>query len=327
MNFGIVDEQGQEVAHGRDLAALQAAHGTQAQAQFAPESQWERSAIRAWDDLDLPLTVQFRRGKEQLEGYPALVDEGDSVRLTLFETADKAEQADRHGVVRLVRLALRDQVRALERTVSPSKNLALAYMPFGNSEQLQESLVRASLDRAVWADPMPVRDRRAFDACLQRVRARLQIVGQEYLRLAEEIMGAAQSLRKALEGPDAKVYKQSSQDMIRQLQALVYPDFIANVPYGRLQHYPRYLAAMQRRLDKLPTWPDRDEQHTRELSRWWQLLVQRLDKHRKAGTTDPGLDEFRWMLEEQRVSLFAQELKTPYPISYKRLDKAWGALR
>lgn len=327
MHFSIVDEQGHEVAHGRDLAALQTAHGTQAQAQFAPESRWERSGIRSWDDLELPPTVQFRRGNEHLEGHPALVDEGDDVRLTLFETAEKAEEASRRGIVRLVRLTLRDQVRALERTLAPSKNLALAYMPFGNSEQLQESLIQASLDRAVWADPAPIRDRRAFDACLQHVRARLQIVGQEYLRLAEEIMSLVAALRKALENANAAAYKQSYQDMTRQLQALVFPKFMAEVPYVRLQHYPRYLAAIQRRLDKLPNWSDRDEQHTRELSRWWQLLVQRADKHRKAGTSDPGLDEFRWMLEEQRVSLFAQELKTPYPISYKRLDKAWSGLR
>ncbi len=155
----------------------------------------------------------------------------------------------------------------------------------------------------------------------------MQIVGQEYLRLTEEIMGLVQQLRKALDGPNVKAFKHAAQDMTRQLQALVYPNFVAEVPYGRLQHYPRYLTAMQRRLEKLPTWPDRDEQHTRELSRWWQLLVQRTDKHRKAGTRDSGLEEFRWMLEEQRVSLFAQELKTPYPISYKRLDKVWGALR
>jgi ATP-dependent helicase HrpA len=172
-----------------------------------------------------------------------------------------------------------------------------------------------------------MRDRRAFDACLQHVKARLQIVGQEYLRLADEVMGLVQHLRRTLEGPNTKAFKHAAQDLSRQLQALVYPNFLSEIPYGRLQHYPRYLAAMQRRLEKLPTWPDRDEQHTRELSRWWQLLIQRMDKHRKAGTSDPALEEFRWMLEEQRVSLFAQELKTPYPVSYKRLDKAWGALR
>jgi ATP-dependent helicase HrpA len=327
MNFRIVDEAGDELAQGRDLVALQTLHGSEAQANFAPETKWERPGIRSWDDIELPRAVAFRRGKEQLTGHPALVDEGDGVRLTLLETEEKADAASRHGIVRLVRLTLKDQVRALERTVAPSKNLALAYMPYGNTDQLQESLVRASLDRAVWAEPEPIRDRRAFDARLQHVRARLQIVGQEYLRLAEEIIALAQQLRKALDGSTARAFRHAAQDMARQLQALVFPNFLAEVPYARLQHYPRYLTAMQRRLEKLPLLADRDEQHTRELTRWWQLWIQRADKHRKAGTSDPGLEEFRWMLEEQRVSLFAQELKTPYPISYKRLDKAWGALR
>jgi ATP-dependent helicase HrpA len=328
MHFSIIDERGEEVASGRDLPALQSSHGEVAQAQFAPESRWERPGIKIWDDdLELPQTVQFKRGKEQLAGHPALVDEEDSVRLTLLETADKATAATRAGIDRLARLALKEQMRALERLFTPSKNLALAYLPYGPGDALRESLLRASVDRSVWADETPVRDRKAFDARLQQARARLQIVGQEYLRLTEAILMTAQVIRKALEGPKVQAFRHVGQDMSRQLQALVFPGFLGTVPYTHLQHYPRYLAAMQRRLEKLAAWPDRDEQHTRELSRWWQQWLQRTDKNRKAGLTDPALEEFRWMLEEQRVSLFAQELKTPYPISYKRLDKAWAVLR
>jgi len=327
MHFSVVDERGEEVASGRELPALQSHHGEEAEARFAPESRWERPGIKAWDDLELPEVAEFRRGKESLHGHPALVDEDDSVRLTLLETAEKANEATRAGVVRLVRLILKEQVRSLERLFTPSKNLALAYLAYGTADQFSESLVRASVDRSVWADEAPIRDRKAFDARLQQVRARLQIVGQEYLRLAEEILAAAQAVRKELDGPKAKAFRHVGQDMIRQLQALLYPGFISTVPYGRLQNYPRYLAAMHRRLEKLATWPDRDEQHTRELGRLWQQWLQRFDRNRKAGLSDPGLEEFRWMLEEQRVSLFAQELKTPYPISYKRLEKAWAALR
>jgi len=327
MRFSVVDEHGAEVASGRDLPALQSHHGEEAQAQFAPASRWERAGLKAWDDLELPEQAEFRRGAERLHGHPALVDEEDSVRLTLLETPDKASAATRAGISRLVRLVLKDQVRALERLFTPSKNLALAYMAYGTADQLRESLVRASVDRAVWADKSPIRDRKAYDARLQQVRARLQVVGQEYLRLAEEILAAAQTVRRALDGPNAKAYRHAAQDMSRQLQALVFPGFLAAVPYVRLQHYPRYLAAMRRRLEKLPAWVDRDEQHTRELARLGQQWQQRIEKNRKAGVSEPALDEFRWMLEEQRVSLFAQELKTPYPISYKRLEKAWAALR
>ena len=126
--------------------------------------------------------------------------------------------------------------------------------------------------------------------------------------------------------PQAQAYKHAAADLNRQLQGLVFPGFIARVPYEHLQHYPRYLAAMSRRLEKLAQAPDRDEQHTRELSRLWQQLQSRAERNRNSGVVEPALDEFRWMLEEQRVSLFAQELKTPYPVSYKRLAKAWAAL-
>ncbi len=326
MNFSVVDEQGSEIASGRDLAALQRSHGADAQASFAPKTQWERRAIRSWDDFELPETVQFARAGKRLEGHPALIDEGDSVRLTLLDTAAKAQAETRMGVTRLVRSTLKEQVRALERLFTPGKQLALAYIAYGNSDQLRESLLEASLNRAVWADPAPVRTRGEFEARLKQARARLQVLGQEYLRLAESILSQAHALRKAIEAPHAQAFRYATQDLKRQLDALVFPGFIAQVPYEHLQHYPRYLAAMSRRLEKLPQAPDRDEQHTRELSRFWQQLQSRAERNRNSGVVEPALDEFRWMLEEQRVSLFAQELKTPYPVSYKRLAKAWAAL-
>jgi ATP-dependent helicase HrpA len=326
MNFSVVDESGAEIAAGRDLSELQRAHGGQAQASFAAQSRWERGGIRAWDGFELPEKVAFTRGRERLEGHPALVDEGDSVRLALLDTADKAQGETRKGITRLARIALKDQVRALERLFTPDKQMALAYLPYGNGDSLRESLLQATLERAVWADPTPVRTRDAFEARLKQARARLQVVGQEYARLAQTVLLEAHEVRKALQGPQASAFRYAMADIRRQLDALVFPGFIAQVPYEHLQHYPRYLAAMRRRLEKLPQAPERDEQHTRELGRWWQQLQERMQANRKAAITDPKLEEFRWMLEEQRVSLFAQELKTPHPVSYKRLAKAWAAL-
>ncbi len=326
MRFSVVNEHGEEVASGRDLPALQCAHGAQAQASFTPQTQWERGGIRTWDALELAETVEFTRAGQRLQGHPALIDEGDSVRLALLDTAAKAQAQTRSGVTRLVRLTLREQMRALERLLTPGKQLALAYAAYGSSEQLRESLLQASLERAVWTEPTPVRTRNQFEAKMKQARARLQVVGQEYLRLAEVIIGQAHVLRKAIEAPQAGAYRHAIVDLERQLDALVFPGFIDRVPYEHLQHYPRYLAAMSRRLQKLPQTPDRDAQHTHELARWGQQLQSRIERNRKHGVAEPALDEFRWMLEEQRVSLFAQELKTPYPVSYKRLAKAWAAL-
>jgi ATP-dependent helicase HrpA len=248
------------------------------------------------------------------------------VRLAVLDTADKAAAETRSGVTRLVRLALKEQVRALEKLFTPDRQLALAYLPFGSGEELRESLTRATLERSVWADPAPVRDRAQFDARLKQVRARLQVVGQEYLRLAQTILVAAHEVRKAIESPHVRAFKQAASDLKRQLDMLVFPGFLSAIGYEHLQHYPRYLAAMRRRIEKLPQAPERDEQHTRELGRYVQQLQARSARNRASGMVEPALDELRWMLEEQRVSLFAQELKTPYPISYKRLTKAWAAL-
>ncbi|MCC6534231.1 MAG: ATP-dependent RNA helicase HrpA [Burkholderiales bacterium] len=327
MNFSIVDEHATELAAGRDLVALQRAHGSQAEARFAPESLWERAGIRDWNGIELPESVEFSRGKQRLTGHPALIDEQDSVRLTLLETPDKALRATRAGVSRLVRLASKDHVRALERALMPSKPLALQYLPYGSAQALHESLLRASVERAVWTDATPVRDRVQFEARLRQVRARLQVVGQEYLRLAEQILDEVLAVRKALDSPNARAFKHAAGDIKQQLDALVFPGFLAAIPYPRLQHYPRYLAAARRRLEKLPARVERDQQHTRELSRWWQQVHSRVERNRKAGLDEPELDELRWLLEEQRVSLFAQELRTPVPVSFKRLEKAWAALR
>jgi len=327
MHFSLRDAQGKEIAEGRDLSDLQRAHDGVAQEQFVPVSRWESSGLRAWpDDFVLDKPVEFRRGGDKLVGYPALLDDIESVRSTLLETADKARTASRGGISRLVRFAMGEQMRMLARTLTPDRPLALRYAAYGNAQSLAESMLRASVDRAVWADETPIRDRREFDARLKQVRARLQLVGQEVLRLTGEILSLAHAVREALAAPRVRAYKHAVTDIEHQLGALVFSDFIAVVPYARLQHYSRYLSAILRRLEKLPERHERDAQHTRDLQRWWQAIETRRELDRKSGCCDPALEEFRWMLEEQRVSLFAQELRTPYPVSFKRLERAWAAL-
>jgi ATP-dependent helicase HrpA len=328
MNFRVVDENGAEVAMGRNLAQLKRELGAQAEESFAPESAWERAGLKAWDDIELPEAVEFRRGRETLTGYPALVDEGaEGVRLTLLETAEKAAAATRSGVSRLVRLELKEQLKALERGVANARDLPLLYAPYGGGDALREEILAAAVDRAVWTDDAPVRNRRDFDARLRHVRARLQVVGQEYVRLLTEILGEAQAVRKALAGPAAKAWKHAAPDISRQLDALVHRGFLARTPYAALTQLPRYLKAMQRRIDKLRDWGERDAKWTGEIQRLAAAWAERQEKFRKAGRHEPRLDEFRWMLEELRVSLFAQELKTPYPVSVKRLEKLLAELR
>jgi ATP-dependent helicase HrpA len=326
MNISVVDDDDMELAAGRDLQALRDELGVQAQQRFAPENAWERDGLLAWEGFELPESVSFDRDGQRLTGYPALVDAGESATLTLMDTPEKARAATRHGVNRLVQLALKEQMKLLERSLPGFAQLALLYAHLGNAEQFRSDLVAAIVDRAVWAEETPVRDHHAFEARVKQVKSRILVIAQEYVRLATEVLTEAQAVRKTLDGPLAARWREACADMRRQLANLVFAGFIVQVPYPRLQQYPRYLKAMARRLEKIAQWPERDAKWTAELARLTKQYEDRLAKHRKAGVSDANLGEFRWQLEELRVSLFAQELKTPAPVSVKRLEKLWGVV-
>ncbi len=326
MNICVVDEEDTEIASGRDLQALRDELGVQAQKRFAPENAWEREGLTTWEGFELPESVTFDREGQKLTGYPALVDADESVTLTLMDTPEKARTATRLGVNRLVRIELKEQMKFLERSLPGFSQLALLYTHLGSAEQLRNDLIAAVVDRAVWAEDAPVRDHHAFEARVKQVKSRLLVVAQEYARLAAEVLSEGQTVRKTLDGPLAAKWREACADMRRQLAHLVFPGFILLVPYTRLQQYPRYLKAMTRRLEKIANAPERDAKWTAEIARLWKQYEDRLTKHRKAGVDDPHLAEFRWQLEELRVSLFAQELKTPAPVSVKRLEKLWGTV-
>ena len=326
MNICVVDDEDAEIASGRDLQALRDELGVQAQKRFAPENAWEREGLTAWEGFELPESVTFDREGQKLTGYPALVDADESVTLTLMDTPEKASAATRLGVNRLVRLELKEQMKFLERSLPGFSQLALLYANLGSAEQLRNDMIAAVVDRAVWAEEAPVRDHHAFEARVKQVKSRLLVVVQEYARLAAELLSEGQTVRKTLDGPLAAKWLEACADMRRQLAHLVFPGFILHVPYTRLQQYPRYLKAMTRRLEKIANAPERDSKWTAEIARLSKQYEDRLSKHRKAGVSDPHLDEFRWQLEELRVSLFAQELKTPAPVSVKRLEKLWGTV-
>ncbi len=324
MNISVAGDDDMEIASGRDLQALRDDLGVQAQQRFAPENAWERTGLVAWEGFDLPAAVTFDREGQTLTGFPALVDAGDSVTLTMIDTPEQARDETRFGINRLVQLALKEQMKFLGGSLPGFSQLALLYANLGNAEQLRNDLVAAIVDRAVWAEETPVRDHHAFEARVKQVKSRILVVAQEYVRLATEVLTEAQPVRKTLDGALAAKWREACADMRRQLQNLIFAGFVIEVPYTRLQQYPRYLKAMARRLEKIPNWPERDAKWTADIARLWRQYEERLARHRKAGVHDVHLNEFRWQLEELRVSLFAQELRTPAPVSAKRLEKLWG---
>ena len=327
MNFRVVDDAGRELAAGRDLALLKAQLGEAAQLTFArAETGIERDDIRTWDFGDLPAEIAFTRNGRRLTGYPGLVDEGDSVAIRLFDVKQTAESETRAGVRRLMRLALKEQVRQLEKSLRGFEPAALQLRAVGSAEALKEDLITAVADRAfIGDDPLP-RTAKEFEAQLKRARARLPAVTEGacrlYATIAEEYQRLSQRLNDA-RGPLLRL----AAELRAQLTRLIHKGSFSATPWSRLADLPRYLKAMQLRMDKYAANPGRDAKHAASVAQLWARYEERRERQKKAGAVDPRLDEFRWHIEELRVSLFAQELKTPYPVSFKRLDKIWNAMR
>jgi ATP-dependent helicase HrpA len=247
------------------------------------------------------------------------VDDGDSVALRLFDTRTAANSAHRRGLVRLFRLSLQVQFQFLEKNLPNFTRLALAYRHLGDADQFRDALIQAIADRACLGDDNLPRSQQEFDAQLSKARARLKPVADALLQTVAQVLDEYTQIQARLKAPWPHVVK----DVQDQLAHLVYAGFINATPWTQLQHLPRYLKGISLRLSKLPARLDHDQRHSSVLATLTSTLRTRRDKHRKANVDDPALETFRWQLEELRISLFAQELKTPQPVSLKRLQKLW----
>ena len=351
MNFRVVDEHGRQLGMGRNLAALKAELGGQARSAFqalaslkvtrqeAPAEEQKpqqpgsaqhagpdpkaasAAAYTAWTFGELPELMEVQRGSQTLVGFPALIDKGAHVEIEVFDEPDVATQKHLAGLRRLVALQLKEPLKYLEKNIPDLQKMAVAYMSLGTQEELRDQVIEVALERAFLAEPLPT-DERSFKARIEEGRSRLNLIAQEVARLAGVVLTEYAAAARKLK--DSKPSKDVADDVAAQLQRLVPKRFVALVPYTQLQHYPRYLKAITTRLDKLRADPARDAQRLAELRPLEQRYVRRLAERK--GVADARLDEFRWLLEELRVSFFAQELRTPQPVSVKRLEKAWSQL-
>jgi ATP-dependent helicase HrpA len=310
MNFLVVDEHGRQLAMGRNLAQLKRELGGQTQAALQGEAPLEEGERHTgWTMGELDEVMEIRRGGQTLVGYPALVDAGDAVTLQAFDAPERARELHRAGVRRLLAIAFKDRVKDLER--GWSRDVLLG--------PVKEDLVAASLERAFLGESLPMAPA-GFARCVEEGRARFMLVAQELARTAQAILGAHAELQKKL-AQAAKSFPQAAEDVRQQLARLLRPHWLAETPWARLQHFPRYLKAALLRLEKLRADPARDARLMAELA---PLLAGWLRAPRPLATE---LEQFGWLLEELRVSLFAQELKTPVPVSAKRLAKLWQSIR
>ena len=329
MRFQVVDADGKTLAVGRDWAAIQGQLRGEARTRFSalPTPEFERERLRDWDFGELSAEVSFVRNGIQLRGYPALVAEADgTLALRVLDSPTGAEAATRAGLRRLIGWRLGSAFRQLARDLPQFQRMTLHYLGLGTQEQLREDVLNAILDRAFLADePLP-RDRAAFDQRLERGKTRLAAVRKDVCETADAILAAYHEVRRALTG-EAPVWAEALADIRAQLAGLVYPGFLSQTPPEWLPHLPRYLRAITLRLQKLRQAPDRDRQRRGDILRLWEGCQRRLEEDNRRERHDPELIRFRWLLEELRVSQFAQELKTVAPVSVKRLEEQWERVK
>ena len=329
MRFRVVDAEDRELAVGRDWNVIQQQLRGAAQAGFAalPTPEFERDHVRDWDFGELPEAVNFVRNGIQLRGYPALVAAADgTLALRLLDAPARAETVSRAGLRRLIAWRLGPVFKALARDLPNLQRMTLHYLGLGTQEQLREDLLALILDRAFLAgQPLP-RERAAFEALLERGRARLGPVRVEMSAIAEAILAGYHELRRAL-GSEAVTGDEALADLREQLDWLIHPGFLSQTPAEWLPHVPRYLRAMLLRLQKLRQAPDKDRQRRADILRLWQQCRQQWQRNAAREREDPELLRLRWLLEELRVSQFAQELKTIAPVSVKRLEEQWAKVR
>ena len=326
MNYRVVDEHGRQLAMGRNLAQLRAELGEQAGEQFSAVAQPKAAlaGITAWTFGELQEIMEIRQGSQILIGYPALVDRGASVDLEVLDAPQKARAVHRDGLRRLFMLQLKEQTKYLEKNLPGLRDLAMQFLPFGDAASLKDQLLRVTFDRACMAEPLPTLQAEFLRRC-EEGKTRLSLLAQEICRLVAAILAEYQSLQKKLQG--LKNFPQAQRDIEEQLARLLPKDFVAATAWERLQHFPRYLKAIALRLDTLRADPARDARFGAEFNPLWQMWLREDLKQRKQGVADAQLDQFRWLLEELRVSLYAQELRTPVPVSVKRLQKMWQSMR
>jgi ATP-dependent helicase HrpA len=329
MNFKLLDDAsangGRQLDMSRSLADLRAEWGREAKQEFAGlhETPAQYTGLSDWTFGELPELMEVKVGAQSVVGYPGLTDDGESVTLKVFDSPEEARAAHGKGLLRLFMLQFREQLKYFDKNVPNLTQMGMAFMALGTTDELKRQLIELAFARACLVEPWP-NDEAAFRQRVAEAKPRLGLVLQEIARLAATVLMEWQALQKKLP-PFAKAHPQSVTDIEKQVARLVHKRFLAELPFERLNHLPRYLKAAALRLDKLRANALRDAAAMAEYGPLWTNYERRAAQLAKAGVHAEELEQFRWLLEELRVQLFAQELKTPVPVSVKRLQKMWEA--
>ncbi|MDV5390427.1 ATP-dependent RNA helicase HrpA [Shewanella xiamenensis] len=321
MNFKIEDDKGKLVAQGRVLDSLKAElQGVVAKAiRQVADKGIEKEALTEWSFGDLPKQFEQRKGNYQVRAFPALIDNKDSVAIKLFDDEFEAEAAHRQGLRRLLLLNIPSPVKHLQQALPNKAKLAMYFNPFGQVQVLIDDIIAAAVQQLLDEKALDVRDAAQFDAAKDWVRQELNPTAEQIALKVEQILTLYQGIKKRTKGKISLDIAFAMSDIQSQLDQLVFKGFVEACGWKRLADVARYLKAIETRIDKLPVDPTRDRLHMQSITKVQEALAAQLAKVPRSQPTPAALIEARWMIEEYRVSCFAQALGTAYPISEKRI--------
>jgi ATP-dependent helicase HrpA len=328
MTFSVVDERGRTVAVGKDLGELQRRLGSRAResvaaASAATPNAIERGGLTTWDFQELPRFLDTKQGENTIRGYPTLVDEGQSVAIRMMSIEAEQARALPGGVRRLLLLATPSPVAYVQQHLTGAEKLSLATSPYRSTQALFDDCLAACVDEVLYRvrPDGQVFMRAEFDTIRDRVSGVVMDSMFETVGLVARILVAARTADKALKASTSMALLPALSDAREQLAGLVYPGFVSATGLPQLRHLPRYLGGITARITKLQDNPGRDRV-------WMNEVLAATAKYTDAGGriplapgSAPNLVRARWMLEELRISLFAQELKAAESVSLQRIHK------
>jgi ATP-dependent helicase HrpA len=322
--YEIVDAEGRVLDGGRDLADLKERFGERAGQDFSglKHDGCERQDIQDWDFGSLPECIELNQGGVRLRGYPALRVTNGRIDVHVFDQPGPAQQAHCRGLLALFRKRAGRLVREIKRALPDFDKQALCFSSVAAPDVLLADIEDAVLRAAFMPDGCAIRDAATFQRQLEAGRSRVVVIAAELGEYSARTMQAYHQLRRQLKSSTSPQSLAAVTDIQQQLEALVYPGFVSATPRPWLKHLARYLQAAGKRLEQLSGNRVRDRQHAAMVASYWQRYQQAVDR----GLESNDLVRFRWLIEELRVSLFAQALGTAEKVSPQRLERLWQSI-
>jgi ATP-dependent RNA helicase HrpA len=329
VNYRIVDSNNEVIGASKDIAVLKQEFADKADDAFTDlyENEYGTEEVSCWDFGDLPLKQEIKINDDNITVYPSLIEEEGTVYKHAFDNRESAEYYLRYGLRELLKRELVKEIKYMRKNLRSIEKLALMYSNIGSKSELIDEIVNLAIDETFLYEDEPIRKQERFYATLTESKQNLLMNSEKACVLLETILQKQIEISTRLSEPDMMKHIDAVADIQDQMDYLIFGGFINDVPYKYLRQYPRYLDSISKRIEKLANGAEKDKQNTLLIQEHWNRIKKLVDNAYETDCFTTTLYEYRWMIEELRISLFTQELKTIIPVSVKRMDKMWAKLQ